>query len=412
MSLAEYIPGTIEYQDRKADKLIQSRVEPDVSKLIDVNQITIDEVEEWSKKDYPQFLEGILQFAEKYPSKIDIVPIKDVITGKDYTESIAGRQEKLYTFEIGNPNADNRMVVECVKHGGERIHRVTGYMFLKSLVENQNETIDEVLDKVRISVLPLVDPMGAHKGTRGYVDMQGDETNNPVIVSIRHMRNLYGWADANAAEGRNLPEAKGRRIRSIQNHNLNVFGPINSYASLHETVMYPNLAFKNEGVMILLHHYFTGGELNKLSHLKRALTNVDKMKRKMNIFKKKTKFIEDELENHPNLEKTKSIRERIRMLGLRVYGDKLEKALRKLGQGHGGDISLDESLLTLGPFYKKAGIILAPDFYVNNGVTNAMTIETFSKPEVDRVKEGLGFLEAKLQVEILGKRYDTTRLKK
>jgi len=201
---------------------------------------------------------------------------------------------------------------------------------------------------------------------------------------------------------------KLNRIRSLQNHFLNEFGPIDSYASLHETVMHPNLTFKNEGVMFLLHHYFTKGEIEKLASLKRTLSGLDNLSKKvnkLNVFRSGTKSIEEYLENHPTFEKAKSIRNRVRNLGLVIYDDKLEKALAIIGQGMRRDISLDEGLLTLGPFYKKSGIILAPDFYVLNGVTNAMTIETFSKSEADRVKEGLGFLEAKLQVEVLGKRF-------
>jgi len=391
--------------DRQIDKLIEKRKKKDISDLIDVNKVNLREVEFWSEKNYPTYLNDLLKYMDK---KCDIIPIKHIETGKDYTEKVGGKDVKLYTFEIGNPKADYRMAIECVKHGGERIHRVTGYLFLKYMLENPNKTKEEILDKVRISVLPVVDPIGAHKGTRGYVNAEGDETNNPVVVSMRHNQNFFGWEDANAVEGRNVEENKGYRIRSLQNHFLNEFGPIDSYASLHETVMYPNLAFKNQGVMFLLHHYFTNLELEQLSRLERTFTQWDRIKRKMSklsVFREGTKSIEEHLENHPTFEKAKSIRNRVRNLGLAIYDDKLELAIKMIGQSRTDDISIEEGLLTLGPFYKKAGIILAPDFYVMNGVTNAMTIETFSKSEADRVKEGLGFLEAKLQVEVLGKRF-------
>ncbi|MCK5043904.1 hypothetical protein KAR52_02795 [Candidatus Pacearchaeota archaeon] len=401
-------------KDKKIDKRIEYKGKIESSNIIDINQVNIKEVEAWSEKNYPTFTNDLLHYLENLNKnnhgyfKNEIVPVKHFNGKEDYTELVGGEKKRIYTVEIGNPNAEQKMVVECVKHGGERIHRVTGYMFLKSLLEQPTEKKEEILDKVRISVLPVVDPMGAHKGTRGYVNREGNETNNPVIVSMRHNQNFFGWEDANAVEGRNLQEAKGYRLRSLQNHFLNVFGPIDSYASLHETVMFPNLVFKNQGVMFLLHHYFTDEEVQKLSSLKRMFTSKDKISRKIrkvNIFKEGTKFIEEELKYHPTFMKATSIRNRVRDLGLNVYDDKLDKALQMLGQGRMADISLDESLLMLGPFYRKAGIILAPDFYVLNGVTNAMTIETFSKPEADRVKEGLGFLEAKLQVEVKDKRF-------
>jgi hypothetical protein len=401
-------------KDKKIDRLIENRKTKELSDIVNVNQVNIKEVEEWSNKNYPTFVNDLLHYVEKANKnnfgyfKGDIVPVKHFGENRDYTELIQGEKQKIYTVEIGNPDAEQRMVVECVKHGGERIHRVTGYMFLKSFLESSNEKKEEILEKVRISVLPVVDPMGAHKGTRGYVNREGDGTNNPVIVSMRHNRNFAGWEDANAVEGRSLQESKGTRLRSLQNHFLNEFGPITSYASMHETVMHPNFVFKNEGVMFLMHYYFTNEEIQKLARLRRTLTNKDKLSKKIkkiNLFNEGTKFIEEELKYHPTFMKATSIRNRVRNLGLKVYDDKLEKALSMMGVGHGGDISLDESLLTLGPFYKKAGIILAPDFYVLHGVTNAMTIETFSKPEADRVKEGLGFLEAKLQVEILNRRF-------
>lgn len=407
-------------RDKKADKLIGG-YKIDTSDLMDINQLTDKEVEYLRDLDYVDYVKEFerrvveINKEVKGYSKIRKVPIKKYdfiskrVTDEPYTENIAGTEQPLLTWEVGNPDADFRMVWEAVKHGGERIHRVT---LLKALeyIAQPGKAREDILDKVYISVLPVADPMGAHKGTRGYVNMYGDETNNPVVISMRHNRNFFNWADANAAEGRSREDAKGVRISSTQHHFLEVFGHPQSYASCHETVMFPNLAFKNEGLMFLMHHYFDYETLIILQSLKRKLGGKDKRRSfysKINPLSEGVKYIEDYLENHPSFEKSKSIRNRVRNLGMKVYSDKLEKMLSKMEipPQQDRDISVDESLLTLGPFYKKAGIILAPDFYSQHGVTNAMTIESFSKAEILRVAEGIAFLEAKLQVEVLDKRY-------
>lgn len=381
-------------------------MQKEISDLIDVNQVKINEVQEWSEKNYPDFVRDLLRYTEKLNRgnsgyfRADAVPIKNVDTSEDYTEMIAGKREKWYTIELGNPNAEHRMVYECSRHGGEHVHKVTGYLIAKYLLENPNEEKEKVLDKVRISVLPVVDPLGAHKGIRGYVTREGDEVNSPVITKIGHNRNPFGVEDTNGVEGRNLDESKGARIRSMQNHFLNVFGPVNSWASLHETTEFPNIAFKNEGVMFIVGYYLPEEEVKKLSELNRELFGYEKILGKII----RSKFIEEQITNHPTFERAKSIRNRVRNLGLNVYSDNLEKAMRIMGQG-GREISVGESISINGLLFRKLGILLAPDFYTAHGATSAITIETFSKPESDRVKEGLGFLEAMLQVEVIGRRF-------
>jgi len=377
------------------------------SGVIDYSLINQKEIVSLAGLSYPQFMERVYSIVEKNKLPIKFVPVKDFRNPEqDFkTEPL---EYKIYTLELGNPSASHKIVIEGTCHGGERIHSLTCVVVALSLTK-EGPLRDKILENSHISILPAADPLGWHKKTRAYVNMRGEETRNPVVVHMNHIRNLFGWSDTNSVFGRSLEEAKSPRVRSIEKHFLKVFGPPTLYNSLHETVMFgSHLFYGNAGVMILLHYYFPEEIRETIFSLHYALTSTEKIDRKLRRFNPlaEIKYTEDYLEYHPAFEKAKSIRNYIKRLGIRTFEDKFFRVERELPYlGPKSEVSIAESLLIMGPLFVKAGIVLAPDYYEKMSGTVSQTIETFSQSESERVLQGAAFIDGTLRCEVLGEYY-------
>lgn len=397
--------------DQKIDKIV-NRFKLDLSSydsgIIDYSLINQTEINQLRGISYPEFIDRVAGIIEKNNLPIKLVSIKDFKNPeKDFKTEPSGY--KIYTLELGNPAASHKIVIEGTCHGGERIHSLTCIIVAFSLCR-EGPLREKILNNSHISILPAADPLGWHKKTRAYVNMRGEETRNPVVVNMNHIRNLFGWSDTNSVFGRNLEEAKSERIRSIEKHFLEKFGPPTLYTSLHETVMFgSHLFYGNAGVMILMHHYFPQEVKDVLFSLHYALTTgerIEKVLRKINPLSE-LKYTEEYLEYHPAFEKAKSIRNYIKRLGIRTFEDKFFRVERELPfPGPKSEVTIAESLLITGPLFVKAGIVLAPDYYEKMSGAIGYTIETFSQSESERVLQGAAFIDGTLRCEVLREYYE------
>jgi len=397
--------------DKKIDRIIKSsKIDLSMydSGVIDYSLINQPEINNLREIPYPEFIERVAQIIEENNLPIQIVPVKDFFNPKeDFKTEPLGY--KIYTFELGNPSSSNKIVIEGTCHGGERIHSLTCIIIALSLCK-EGPLREKILENSHISILPAADPLGWQKKTRAYVNMRGDETRNPVVVNMQHIRNLFGWSDTNAVFGRNLEEAKSARVRAIEKHFLERFGPPTLYNSLHETVMFgSHLFYGNAGVMILIHHYFPEKVRDVIFSLRYALTRGEKLEKALRKFNPlaELKYTEEYLECHPAFEKAKSIRNYIKKLGIRTFEDKFFRVEREFPiPGPKSEITIAESLLMTGPLYVKAGIVLAPDYYEKMSGCVGQTIETFSQSESERIIQGAAFIDGTLRCEVLGEYYE------
>lgn len=402
-------------KDKRADKIMQN---PKVilsehdSGIIDyslINEVAFAKLRDLS---YPAFTDELLKLIEEANKKnsnsyarINVVPVKDYRTGEDF---LTQKGHKIYTFEMGNPNyqdVKHKIVVEGTTHGGERIHSLTAAVIALSLAK-PGDLREKVLEEAHISIIPASDPDGWHKETRAYVNMAGEETRNPVVRGMYPIGDLFGWDDTNAVFGRNSEEAKSSRIRSIEKHYMEKFGPPTLYNSLHETVMHgSHLFYGNGGVMIMVEDYFTDEERDVLDRLRYALDKSQKLGqklRKKGSFLLDMRYMEEALKNHPSFEDTISIRNYIRSLGLRTYEDKFEQIKREFPSSEPEQsISIAESLLIDGPLFMKCGIVVAPGYYRKKAGTIGRTIETFAQSETERVAQGAAFVDGSIRKEVL-----------
>lgn len=404
-------------KDKKVDKLIKkpaidlSVYDSGITDYSLINEVAFAKLRDLS---YPAFTDELFKLIEEANKKnsnsyahIKVVPVKDYRTGEDF---LTQKGHKIYTFEMGNPNPNcqdvkHKIVVEGTTHGGERIHSLTAAVTALSLAK-PGDLREKVLEKAHISIIPASDPDGWHKETRAYVNMAGEETRNPVVSGMQHIRDLFGWDDTNAVFGRNSEEAKSPRIRSIEKHYMEKFGPPTLYNSLHETVMHgSHLFYGNGGVMILLHDYFTDEEREVLDRLRYALDKTQKLGQKLRkhgSFLLDMRYMEEALKNHPSFEDTISIRNYIRSLGLRTYEDKFEQVKSEIPfSGPEQLISIAESLLTEGLFFTKCGVVVAPGYYRKKAGTIGRTIETFAQSETERVAQGAAFVDGSIRKEVL-----------
>ena len=397
--------------DKKIDNVV-NRFKIDLSSydsgIIDYALIDQNEINQLRGVSYPEFIDRLKKIVEKNKLPIKFVAIKDFKDpDRDFETDPLGY--KIYTLELGNPDATHKIVIEGTCHGGERIHSLTCAVVALSLCK-EGPLREKILGSSHISILPAADPLGWHKKTRAYVNMRGEETRNPVVVDMNHIRNLFGWSDTNSVFGRNLEEAKSERIRSIEKHLLEKFGPPTLYTSLHETVMFgSHLFYGNAGIMILLHHYFPDEIKDILFSLHYALTTgekVDKLLRKLNPLSD-LKYTEQYLEYHPAFERAKSIRNYIKKLGIRTFEDKFFRVERELPFiGPKSEVTIAESLLITGPLFVKAGIVLAPDYYEKTSGSTGYTIETFSQSESERILQAAAFIDGTLRCEVLREYYE------
>jgi len=400
----------IKRKDQKIDKII-NRFKLDLSSydsgVIDYSLVNQQEIGQLRGVSYPEFIDRLATIVEKRKLPINFVSIKDSRNPeREFKTDPLGY--KIYTLEMGNPASSHKIVIEGTCHGGERIHSLTCATVALSLAKG-GPLREKILDNSHISILPAADPLGWQKKTRAYINMRGEETRNPVVVNMDHIRNLFGWSDTNSVFGRSLEEAKSDRVRSIEKHFLENFGPPTLYNSLHETVMFgSHLFYGNAGIMILLHCYLPEEIRETLFSLQYALTTGEKIGkkiRKLNPFAE-LKYTEEYLECHPVFEKAKSIRNYIKRLGLRTFEDKFFRVERELPSlGPKSEVTIAESLLITGPLFVKAGIVLAPDYYERMSGTVGYTIETFSQSESERILQGAAFIDATLRCEVLGEYY-------
>ena len=397
--------------DKKIDRIV-NRFKLNLSTydsgVIDYSLVNQPEINRLKEIPYPEFIERVAKIVQENNLPIKFVPVKDFDNpDRDFKTQPLGY--RIYTLELGNPSASNKIVIEGTCHGGERIHSITCILVALSLCK-EGALREKILQKSHISILPAADPLGWQKKTRAYVNMRGDETRNPVVVNMQHIRNLFGWSDANAVFGRNLEEAKSPRIRAIEKHFMEQFGPPTLYNSLHETVMFgSHLFYGNAGIMILIHHYFPEQVRDIIFSLRYALTRGEKIEKALRKFNPlaELKYTEEYLEYHPAFEKAKSIRNYIKRMGIRTFEDKFFRVEREFSvPGPKSEITIAESLLITGPLYVKAGIVLAPDYYEKMSGCVGQTIETFSQSESERIIQGAAFIDGSLRCEVLGEYYE------
>lgn len=322
--------------------------------------------------------------------------------GRDFRTS-GGR--KIPVLELGCPeHRDRTLVFEATCHGGEKIHSLTLFLaFLSLCQENAG-----LLEGAYGIFLPVVDPDGWHKETRAYVDRSGEEVRTPVVVNVGHIRNIFGWEDANAAFGRKTESLRGERIRAIQRYLLAQPGTIRVYSSLHETVtMESEYVYKNAGLMIFLHEHLTPEEHERLARLRYPLTLYEKAEFALRCRVKflTPKYRGEVLLHFPSVQKTLAIRNFVRRVGLPTFQDAFEAAFREIPFLVERDLPIFEGIYLVGPLFRRAGIALAPDFFQYLTGCTGRTIETFAQRREIRILQGLAFVEGTLRVEVKGERF-------
>lgn len=354
---------------------------------------------------YESFLET-MEEAVSYALRESALPGKFLFLpdaeGRDFrTEQ--GR--KIPVLEIGHPeHRRNTLVFEATCHGGEKVHSLT--LFLAFLALCQEEA--HLVDGAYCIFLPVVDPDGWHKDTRAYVDRSGEEVRTPVVVHMGHIRNFFGWEDANAAFGRKTETLRGRRIRTIQRYLLSQPGTIRVYSSLHETVTVESeYVYKNAGLMIFLHEHLTLEEHERLARLRYPLTFYEKAEFALRCrFRFLTpKYRGEVLLHYPSVRKTLAIRNFIRRSGFPTFPEAFEAAFREIPFLVERDLPVFESIYLVGPLFRKAGIALAPDFFQYFTGCTGRTIETFAQRREFRILQGLAFIEGTLRVEVKGEQF-------
>lgn len=354
---------------------------------------------------YENFLEA-MEEASLYALKESNLPAKFLFLpdekGNDFRTE---RGRKIPVLEVGYPeHFKNTLVFEATCHGGEKVHSLT--LFLAFLALCQEEA--ELLNGAYCIFLPVIDPDGWHKETRAYVDRSGEEVRTPVVVNVGHIRNFFGWEDANAVFGRKTEELRGRRIRALQRYLLSHPGTIRVYSSLHETVtMESEYVYKNAGLMIFLHERLTFEEHERLAGLRYPLTFYEKVEF---AIRSRLRFLAPKyrgemLLHYPSVQKTLAIRNFIRRVGLPTFQDAFEAAFREIPFLIERDLPVFEGIYLVGPLFRRAGIALAPDFFQYFTGCTGRTIETFAQRRELRILQGLAFVEGTLRVEVKGERF-------
>jgi len=336
------------------------------------------------------------------PGKFSFLPDEE---GREFTTDW-GR--KIPILEIGNPRKrENTLVFEATCHGGEKVHSLTLFAAFLSLCQEGKER-ESLLEEGYYIFLPVIDPDGWHKETRAYVDRSGEEVRTPVVVSMDHIRNFFGWEDANAAFGRKTESLRGRRILALQKYLLSQPGNIRVYSSLHETVtMVSEYVYKNAGVMLLLHEQLLPEDYERLFRLRYPLSPFEKieysLRRRLSFLP--PKYRGEALLRYPSVRKAVAIRNFIKKMGFSVFQDAFEAAFREIPLFVERDLPVFEGIYLVGPIFRKAGIFLAPDFYRYRTGCVGRTIETFAQQRVARILQGLAFVEGTLRVEVKGEEY-------
>lgn len=357
---------------------------------------------------YEEFLETVEEnslealSSSAFPGRFLFLPDEK---GDDFCTS-QGR--KIPVLEVGNPKRrENTLVFEATCHGGEKVHSLTLFLAFLSLCQGGEER-RTLLERAYCVFLPALDPDGWHKDTRAYVDHSGEEVRTPVVVNLNHIRNFFGWEDANAVFGRRTEALRGRRIRALQKYLLSQPGHIRVYSSLHETVTFESeYVYKNAGIMIFLHERFSREEHEYLARLRYPLALSEKieyaLRRRLPLFS--PKYRGEVLFRYPSVQKTLAIRNFVRKRGFSTFQEAFEAAFREIPFFVERDLPVFEGIYLVGPIFQKAGISLAPDFYQYYTGCTGRTIETFAQRRELRILQGLAFVEGTLRVEVKGERY-------
>ncbi|MEN3185643.1 MAG: M14 family zinc carboxypeptidase [Atribacterota bacterium] len=364
--------------------------------------------EDWLDLSYEDFMERLSTTFQKYVSHSSFeAQLTFLPEGK--SDFITPQGRKIPILEIGNRSVSwNTLIFEATCHGGEKLHSVTLLSAFFSLLKEGKER-NEVLKRAHLVFLPVLDPDGWHKGTRAYVDRSGEEVHTPVVVGMHHIRNLFGWEDTNAVFGRKNRGLRSRRVLALQEYLLRFAQNLKVYSSLHETVtLESELVYKNAGVMILVHDHFSTQEREDIARLRYPLRSLEKLEC---AIRKKLPFLvpkyrSEILHHYPSLQKTVSIRNYIRKMGLETFSDKFEALFREFPFFVERELPVCEGVYLLGPLFWKAQIALAPDFYQYHTGCVGRTIETFAQSRRERILQGLAFIDGTIRVEIKGERFD------
>ncbi|MBC7217184.1 MAG: hypothetical protein H5U36_03235 [Candidatus Caldatribacterium sp.] len=357
------------------------------------------------EESYENFLEAMEEAAcqalreSTLPGRFLFLPDEE---GRDFRTD-GGR--KIPVLEIGYPeHRRNTLVFEATCHGGEKVHSLTLFLAFLALCREEAELANGAYS----IFLPVIDPDGWHKETRAYVDRSGEEVRTPVVVSVGHIRNFFGWEDANAAFGRKTEVLRGRRIRALQRYLLSQPGVIRVYSSLHETVtMESEYVYRNAGIMIFIHERIPFEEHERLARLRYPLALHEKLEflLRLRLPFLSPKYRGEVLFRYPSVRKTLYIRNFIRKSGLPTFQDAFEAAFREIPFFLERDLPVFEGIYLVGPIFRRAGIALAPDFFQYYTGCTGRTIETFAQRRELRILQGLAFVEGTLRVEVKGEQF-------
>jgi len=361
----------------------------------------------WLNLGYEDFIENLTatfhEFSRTSPFKahFSFLPAKN-----NHFVTSGGR--KIPILEIGNPHASwNTLVFEATCHGGEKLHSATLLAAFFSLLQSGKER-EELLRNVYCIFLPVIDPDGWHKETRAYVDRSGEEVRTPVVVNVQHIKNIFGWEDTNAVFGRRLNQLKSKRILALQEYLLHRAPSLKVYSSLHETTtLESEFVYKNAGVMILLHDYFSPEERERIVSLRYPLHWREKLDC---WFRERFPFLPPKyrheiVKHHPSVQKTLAIRNYMKQLGVNIFSEQFEALFREFPFFEERELPVYEGIYLIGPLFWKTKIALAPDFYQACTGCVGRTIETFSQSRQERILQGLAFVDGTLRVEIKGERF-------
>lgn len=361
--------------------------------------------EEWLDKSYETFLEKLLTTFHQFTSLSPCKTARLTFLPEGNADFLTLQGRKVPILEVGNPKAyQNTLVFEATCHGGEKLHSVTLLSAFFSLLQ-EGEERKQILQNSYLVFLPVIDPDGWHKETRAYVDRSGEEVHTPVVVGMQHIQNLFGWEDTNAVFGRKATELKSRRIRTLSQYLLSNFPYLRVYSSLHETTtLTSEFVYQNAGVMILLHDHFSLWEREELAHLKYPLRGWEKIEcfLRKKIPLAKPKYRSEITDRYPSLRKTIAIRNYIQKLGFQIFSEKFEALFREFPFFVERELPVYEGVYLLGPLFWKTKIALAPDFFQYHTGCVGRTIETFPQSRIERILQGLAFVDATLRVEVKG----------
>jgi hypothetical protein len=303
--------------------------------------------------------------------------------------------KSLWAYEIGNPQAEERILVKACCHGEEDASPRAILQMMRSF-EKEAKYTSEVLNRARLVFIPADDPDGFDMRGRAAVDMRGREEHNPVQRGRR-------FRDINATWGE---RTKSPRILALQEY---IKGIRPTFAvDLHESIAFEHQLGETGAGLLSIEHLYIPPQLRKeieaiktrFELLTDFLTEgVWKIK---NPFKQRR--VKKLMKQHPHFEVGEAMMTHIRSKGLRAYGGDYQRAFDRPIPAPPQLIFFDEGRCIEGPLLCEPGVRVCSAWLADEFGTLAFTSETFPNPLDERVLQDLAYVEGGiLKILRLGK---------